>query len=62
MSKNKVNLCNLSTSSDRKTRSLEAIKKANKRKSKYKKGDYPSSNRYKKDKAFRDGWFGNNDK
>ena len=55
--KSKINLCNLSIDSQRKKNSLEAIKKANKERTKYKKGNYPSANKSKKLKEFRDGWF-----
>ena len=55
--RNRLKLPNLSIDSDRKDRSLEARKKV-KTLSKYKKGDYPSSNKAVKLKKWRDGWFG----
>ena len=54
--KNRLKLSNLSIDSDRKKRSLDARKKGT-TPSKYKKGDYPSTNKAVKLKKWRDGWF-----
>ena len=43
----------------RQQRTIKAIKTALKKTKKYKKGEYPSSDRYRKEKEWRDGWFEN---
>ena len=51
----KTQMSNLTTGDERKARAIIAIKGSKKKK--FKDGEYPSSNKAKKLKEWKDGWF-----